>query len=80
MILPQEWSALRREMCSMSNAAEMSRKRKMEEVIHDFGKNIVGIAEEAEAWVERVVKKMQGEELETVQLVLWRGVVKWGAN
>lgn len=66
----------------MSNAAEMSRKKRTEEVIHDFGKNIFGIAVETEVWVERDVKKMQGEELETVQLVqeilLWRGVVKWG--
>lgn len=53
----------------MSNPAEKSSKRRMEEVIRDFGKNIVGIAVEAEAWVERVVKKMQSEELETVQLV-----------
>lgn len=30
----------------MSNAAEMSRKRRMEEVIDDFGKNIVGTAVE----------------------------------
>lgn len=41
----------------------------MEKIIDDFGKNIVGVSMASEPWAERVVEKMWGEELETVQRV-----------
>lgn len=56
-------------MCPVSNAAEKSRKGRMEKIIDDFGKNIVGVSMASEPWAERVVEKMWGEELETVQRV-----------
>lgn len=40
--------ALRGEKCPVSNAAEKARKRSGEEVVDDSGKNIVGVAVEAE--------------------------------
>lgn len=31
-------------MCPVSNAAEKSRKGRMERILDDFGKNIIGVA------------------------------------
>lgn len=35
---------LRREQCPVSNAAEMSGTRRVDEIIENFGKNIAGTA------------------------------------